>query len=188
MCGFVLQSTRSNSRRNTHRRCAPSHLDLVRDRLFRSRDRFWYGLLERLLFLELERRLVLLLLRLRSDVRNVSFSIHSKSPRLPPRSERSPVAGPRGGTPPPGFGPGPGPRASFTVFAFKPWKKRNVRSSKGQSVKWRREGGGTTPALTSSFDGSRNERLRLSNSSHGFFDLFIGRVRFQAGAQVQACS
>lgn len=43
------------------------HLDLVRDRLFRSRDRFWYGLLERLLFLELERRLDLLLLRLQPD-------------------------------------------------------------------------------------------------------------------------
>lgn len=77
--------------------------------------------------------------------RNVSFSIHSKSPRLPPRSERSPVAGPRGGTPPPGFGPGPGPRASFTVFAYKPWKKRNGRSSKGRSVKWRREGAERRP-------------------------------------------
>lgn len=38
--------------------------------------------------------------------------------------------------------------------------------------------------LTSGLNGSRNERLRLSDSSHGFFDLLAGRVSFQAGAQV----
>lgn len=69
LCVWICFTVNKKSLREepSHRRCAPSHLDLVRERLFRSRDRFWYGLLERLLFLELERRLDLLLLRLRSD-------------------------------------------------------------------------------------------------------------------------
>lgn len=103
------------------------HLDLVRDRLFRSRDRFWYGLLERLLFLELERRLDLLLLRLQQDSYRDHFILNLQKTSSS-RFKLSPVSWTWAGPPPPGFGPGPGPRVSFTVFACTPWKKSKQSS------------------------------------------------------------
>lgn len=39
-------------------------------------------------------------------------------------------------------------------------------------------------ALTSWFDSSRDERLGLSDSFHGLFDFFIGRISFQTSTQI----
>lgn len=163
----------------------PPHLDLVRDRLFRSRDRFWYGLLERLLFLEFERRLDLLPLRLQQDSYRDRFILNLQQISSS-RFELSPVSWTWAGPPPPGLGPGPGPRASFTVFACTPCKKKKTHSPpycQRQSLQWWHQRAEMT-VLTSGFNSSRNERLCLSDSSHGFFDFFTGGISFQAGAQV----
>lgn len=95
---------------------AATHLDLLWDRLPRSRERvrFRRGLLERLLFREVERLLDRLLERLQRNMQTIVRTLQTTTSLSALQS--SPVPRARSGPPPPGSGPRTRPSALLAFF------------------------------------------------------------------------